>query len=517
MAAHAWLIPFLPAGSFAVILLFGSRSPKQGAEVGILAVGASFVLSCIVAFQWIAEGVVVARHWNWWDIGPVEISVGTHAVQYGTGAFAGIRGYLDQDGEKINIFRLPEHAARLLSQAHVAQLAQNLMQRALALLVGDNESAQQNHQRGEQQRQSRQAAIVVERIEIAVERGIGESPQAAVLQVHDQEREVVERVDHGDAVVELDGVEQRGERRNLVEEVGRRCGIFPGRARTCSRASAHRGQPTPPTVTTSMARLLHRRLQRIAVTPANTASPAISDDEADALARTTVNLFKAWSLTDAEACSLLGGMSARTWARWKDGARVCVALSFDPEGDGSMTLLESWPVQIPWPEVHLHLIAVAYQATHHPPQGPCHLGHIRELAWRNVTAFPVKYARTDVFPRNVGVQQVPKELGFMAYDLRDIQRFGAAVDGAPQHPASLDRDQSLFTDSGHCLDNLFTYIGFAVGMSIGNQASAWMGRIERIADAQPDACVHYRPDGLRVQNFRTVIGQLRNFTVADLG
>ena len=41
-----------------------------------------------------------------------KISVGTHALQYGTGAFAGIRGYLDQDGETINIFRLPEHAAR---------------------------------------------------------------------------------------------------------------------------------------------------------------------------------------------------------------------------------------------------------------------------------------------------------------------------------------------------------------------------------------------------------------------
>jgi branched-chain amino acid aminotransferase len=46
-----------------------------------------------------------------------KISIGTHALQYGTGAFAGIRGYLDQDGETINIFRLPEHAARLLNSA----------------------------------------------------------------------------------------------------------------------------------------------------------------------------------------------------------------------------------------------------------------------------------------------------------------------------------------------------------------------------------------------------------------
>jgi uncharacterized protein (DUF2384 family) len=46
---------------------------------------------------------------------------------------------------------------------------------------------------------------------------------------------------------------------------------------------------------------------------------AITDEEAGALARATVNLFKVWGLSDAEACTLLGGMSSRTWARWKDG------------------------------------------------------------------------------------------------------------------------------------------------------------------------------------------------------
>jgi hypothetical protein len=62
-------------------------------------------------------------------------------------------------------------------------------------------------------------------------------------------------------------------------------------------------------------------LQPVVVTPSDVASPLISDDEAEALARATVNLFKAWGLTDAEACSLLGGMSARTWARWKEGGQ----------------------------------------------------------------------------------------------------------------------------------------------------------------------------------------------------
>ncbi|MCE0507287.1 MbcA/ParS/Xre antitoxin family protein [Roseivivax sp. GX 12232] len=49
------------------------------------------------------------------------------------------------------------------------------------------------------------------------------------------------------------------------------------------------------------------------------ATPPITDDEAAALARSTVNLFQAWELSDAESCTLLGGIAKRTWARWKDG------------------------------------------------------------------------------------------------------------------------------------------------------------------------------------------------------
>src|SRR4051794_21999237 len=48
-----------------------------------------------------------------------NVSVGTHALQYGTGAFAGIRGYLDADGETINIFRLKDHTARMLQSARL--------------------------------------------------------------------------------------------------------------------------------------------------------------------------------------------------------------------------------------------------------------------------------------------------------------------------------------------------------------------------------------------------------------
>lgn len=64
-----------------------------------------------------------------------KISIGTHAVQYGTGAFAGIRGYLDDDGETINIFRLPEHCTRLLNSARLLRADLPLTREGLAGII----------------------------------------------------------------------------------------------------------------------------------------------------------------------------------------------------------------------------------------------------------------------------------------------------------------------------------------------------------------------------------------------
>lgn len=47
--------------------------------------------------------------------------------------------------------------------------------------------------------------------------------------------------------------------------------------------------------------------------------PSITDEEAAALARTIVNLFRRWQLDDAEACAILGGMPNDAWTRWKEG------------------------------------------------------------------------------------------------------------------------------------------------------------------------------------------------------
>ncbi|MEZ5543585.1 MAG: hypothetical protein R3F10_00010 [Lysobacteraceae bacterium] len=123
---------------------------------------------------------------------------------------------------------------------------------------------------------------------------------------------------------------------------------------------------------------------------------------------------------------------AQTLVHWEVEFRSDgVVLRSDPDEDGTFELVEQWSLSIPWSEVHLHLLGVAYQADHHP-QEPCFLGHMRELRWRDVRAWPVKYAATDVFPKNIGAQQVPTQTGWRAYDLRDIQRFGAPVNGVPQ-------------------------------------------------------------------------------------
>ncbi len=106
MLDYAWIIPALPAVSFLLILFFGKRMPLRGAEIGIGAVGTSFVLSVVAAFQWIdrvesatghseglgalgrglfagpaheAEPVVqpVVHAITWWQNGSIDFTVGT--------------------------------------------------------------------------------------------------------------------------------------------------------------------------------------------------------------------------------------------------------------------------------------------------------------------------------------------------------------------------------------------------------------------------------------------------------
>src|SRR5262249_36472157 len=107
MLEHAWIIVAIPALSFVAILLFGKHFPNKGSEIGVVAIGASFVLSIVAVVEWIqrvddatghseglralgrglftgeaghgAEAVVqpVVSTLTWWQNGFVDFTVGT--------------------------------------------------------------------------------------------------------------------------------------------------------------------------------------------------------------------------------------------------------------------------------------------------------------------------------------------------------------------------------------------------------------------------------------------------------
>jgi hypothetical protein len=109
-----------------------------------------------------------------------------------------------------------------------------------------------------------------------------------------------------------------------------------------------------------------------------------------------------------------------------------VDLYADMDDDGSVEHVYHYTTGVPWPEVYVALLGVAYQADHHPQNDACYQGLSRELVWRNVEVRPVKYARTSVAPRNTTLENVQRTTGWLGFDTRDVQRHGAAVDGIPQ-------------------------------------------------------------------------------------
>jgi NADH-quinone oxidoreductase subunit L len=81
MIRNAWLIPLLPAVSFFLILFFGRRMPKKGAEIGIAALLLAALLAVISAGQWIGKAApreAVDRHATWWKLGGIDVGVGIH-------------------------------------------------------------------------------------------------------------------------------------------------------------------------------------------------------------------------------------------------------------------------------------------------------------------------------------------------------------------------------------------------------------------------------------------------------
>src|SRR6476619_5547106 len=79
MLDYAWIIPVIPAVSFALILFFGKRMPRQGSELGIAAVGAmrAFGRGLIASSGEHVAVQPVIHTVTWWQNGGIDFTVGT--------------------------------------------------------------------------------------------------------------------------------------------------------------------------------------------------------------------------------------------------------------------------------------------------------------------------------------------------------------------------------------------------------------------------------------------------------
>jgi NADH-quinone oxidoreductase subunit L len=75
---YAWLIPALPAVAFVLILFFGRRMPGKGAEIGIVAVGVSLVMSLLVGWHFVSGGGPVSHQVSYLDAGFFHLNIGEY-------------------------------------------------------------------------------------------------------------------------------------------------------------------------------------------------------------------------------------------------------------------------------------------------------------------------------------------------------------------------------------------------------------------------------------------------------
>ena len=85
---HIWLIPAIPFASWWLILFFGKRLPRKGAEIGVPAIAACWILSTWADVAWIRRpttgaGADAYRHfveytYTWFNNGQVKIAFGFH-------------------------------------------------------------------------------------------------------------------------------------------------------------------------------------------------------------------------------------------------------------------------------------------------------------------------------------------------------------------------------------------------------------------------------------------------------
>ncbi|HRN70209.1 MAG TPA: aminotransferase class IV, partial [Candidatus Woesebacteria bacterium] len=66
-----------------------------------------------------------------------KVSIMTHALQYGTGIFGGMRGYYNQEEKSLSLFRITDHYKRFLQSLHVLSVHFSYSQKDLEKITID--------------------------------------------------------------------------------------------------------------------------------------------------------------------------------------------------------------------------------------------------------------------------------------------------------------------------------------------------------------------------------------------
>jgi NADH-quinone oxidoreductase subunit L len=78
MIRYAWLVPSFPAVAFFLILFLGKRTPGRGAPIGIVATGASFLMSIAILFHFVGGGEPVGANVRYVDAGWFHLEIGQY-------------------------------------------------------------------------------------------------------------------------------------------------------------------------------------------------------------------------------------------------------------------------------------------------------------------------------------------------------------------------------------------------------------------------------------------------------
>ncbi len=73
--------------------------------------------------QEIAESGIAYLDGKFTPLGDAKVSIATHALQYGTGVFEGIRAYWNPAQEQLYVFRLREHFERMARSVRIMRIA----------------------------------------------------------------------------------------------------------------------------------------------------------------------------------------------------------------------------------------------------------------------------------------------------------------------------------------------------------------------------------------------------------